>query len=251
MGLGDGTPWWTEYEWCTDADLRSVPSTSGSDSPAVAALGGNDLSSALCEQVAEARLWRGPGPRLLLVDLDNLRAGPTRWQARMAVVVALGRTSDHVVLAGQVGAVERARPHLEELAARAIAVPDGSDLADHALLEGAEAFAQTLPHRPEGPDGAAGPGHVGQVGQVVVASNDGIFADLVERGWTLTVLSPGSHALSDRLRDAARTTLDLVDAERAATRRWRSRGLRASSRSRRSPSRSAGGQRSSRSARTG
>lgn len=242
MGLGDGEPWWTEYEWCTDADLRAVPSTSGSDSPAVAALGGNDLASALCEQVAEARLWRGPGPRLLLVDLDNLRAGPTRWQARMAVVVALGRTSDHVVLAGQVGAVERARPHLEELAARAIAVPDGSDLADHALLEGAEAFAQTLP------DGAVGPG---DVGQVVVASNDGIFADLVERGWTLTVLSPGSHALSDRLRDAARTTLDLVDAERAATRRWRSRSLRASSRSRRSPSRSAGGQRSSRSARTG
>ncbi len=242
MGLGDGTPWWTEYEWCTDADLRAVTPTTGADSPAVAALGGNDLASALCEQVAEARLWRGPGPRLLLVDLDNLRAGPTRWQARMAVVVALGRTSDHVVLAGQVGAVERARPHLEELAARAIAVPDGSDLADHALLEGAAAFVQTLPECRVGR---------GPLGQVVVASNDGIFADLVERGWTLTVLSPGSHALSDRLRDAARTTLDLVDAERAATRRWRSRSLRASSRSRRTSSRSVGGQRPSRSARTG
>ncbi len=238
MGLGDGPPWWSAYEWCTDADLEASADPVGTDSPAVAALRGGDLDTALCEQVAEARLWRGDGPRLLLVDLDNLRAGPGRWQARMAVVVELARASDHVVLAGQVGAVDRARPHLAELAERAITVPDGSDLADHALLEGAQAFAATLADdRVEN-------------GQVVVASNDGIFADLAENGWTLTVLSPGSHALSDRLRDAARTTLDLVDAERAATRRWRSRSLRAAAGTRRSVSRTAGARRPSRSARS-
>ncbi len=245
MGLGDGAPWWSGYEWWTDADLAAGAAGAGAEPAepaAIAALGAVDLASALCEQVAEARLWRGRGPRLLLVDLDNLRAGPTRWQARMAAIVELSRTSDEVVLAGQVGAVERARPHLAGLASRAIAVPDGSDLADHALLEGAAAFAATLTA------GAEGPGRA-HLGQVVVASNDGIFADLVDLGWSLTVLSPGSHALSDRLRDAASTTLDLVDAERAATRRWRSRNLRATARSRSSARRSAAAPRSSRAAR--
>ncbi len=232
MGLGDGPQWWEEFEWVrlpelTDADL-APPARSGrgparaapaAEAPAAdAALAAADLSAALVEQVDEARVWADRGPRLLLVDLDNLRAGPTRWQARMAVIVALARQADHVALAGQAGAVERALPHLAELAGLAEAVPDGSDLADHALLAGARAYEDAL--CPRGAGGAP---------QVVVASNDGIFAELADEGWALTVLSPGREALSDRLRDAARRTVDLVDAERAATRRWRSRALRAAS----------------------
>ncbi len=234
MGLGDGPRWWEEFEWVrlpelTDEDLAPPARTGRGRGPARAApaaeapaadaaLAATDLCDALVEQVDEARVWAARGPRLLLVDLDNLRAGPARWQARMAVVVALARQADHVALAGQVGAVERALPHLAELADLAQAVPDGSDLADHALLADARAYGQAL--GPVGRDGAP---------QVVVASNDGIFAELADEGWSLTVLSPGREALSDRLRDAARRTVDLVDAERAATRRWRSRALRAAS----------------------
>jgi hypothetical protein len=215
VGLGDGPKWWDEFEWVRLADLPPAalePPAPAARASADAALAGSELAAALREQVEEARVWSGRGARLLLVDLDNLRAGPARWQARMAVVVALAREADHVVLAGQVGAVARATPHLGEFAGLAQAVPDGSDLADHALLEGARAYAAAL---------------AGVSGQVVVASNDGIFAELAEQGWDLTVLSPGHEALSDRLRDAARRTVDLVDAERAATRRWRSRALRA------------------------
>lgn len=245
VGLGDGPKWWEDFEWVRLADVvveapppraaRAARTGGAGATTAVtartgraggrvlapasdAALAAADLVEALWEQVDEARVWAGDGARLLLVDLDNLRAGPTRWQARMAVVVALARQADHVALAGQVGAVERALPHLGEFADLAEAVPDGSDLADHALLDQARAFADGL--AAEGLDGP---------GQVVVASNDGIFADLVDDGWALTVLSPGHEALSDRLRDAARRTVDLTDAERAATRRWRSRALRAAS----------------------
>ncbi len=228
MGLGDGPRWQEEFEWLRLADVvdevlpSQAPRPRGSAGGRVlapasdTALAAADLVEALCEQVEEARVWAGAGARLLLVDLDNLRAGPTRWRARMAVVVALARGADRVALAGQVGAVERALPHLAEFADLAEAVPDGSDLADHALLDSAHAYAGDLDA-----DGDRGPV------QVVVASNDGIFAELAEDGWVLTVLSPGHEALSDRLRDAARRTVDLTDAERAATRRWRSRALRA------------------------
>ena len=114
----------------------------------------------------------------------------------MAVVVTLARQADHAVLAGQVGAVTRARPHLAEFAARAQAVPDGSDLADHVLLDAAaDIKADTV--------------------QVVVVSNDGIFATLAGRG-PLTVLSPGNDALSDRLRDAASLVVDLAALEEEA-----------------------------------
>lgn len=236
MGLGDGPSWWVGYEWSTADDLAHAaaepvePALPGGGATLTSA----DLADALLEQVTEAGVWHGRGPRLLLVDLDNLRAGPTRWAARMAVVVALARQSDHAVMAGQVGAVSRALPHLAEFAGAAQAVPDGSDVADHALLDGARAWAASLGvvtapgADAEGEDLRAGPPPSG--GQVVVASNDGIFAELAEAGWSLTVLSPGSHALSDRLGSAARRTVDLVDAERAATRRVRSRALRASTR---------------------
>jgi uncharacterized surface protein with fasciclin (FAS1) repeats len=133
---------------------------------------------------------------VLLVDLDNLRAEPTRWRARMSVVVTLGRQADHAVLAGQVGAVARGRPHLAEFAARAQAVPDGSDLADHVLLDAAASIQADAV-------------------QVVVVSNDGIFATLADRG-PLTVLSPGNDALSDRLRDAASLVVDLAALEAEA-----------------------------------
>lgn len=237
MGLGDGPSWWVAYDWFSTEDLAHAatepvePALPGSGPTLTSA----DLADALLEQVDEAGVWHGRGPRLLLVDLDNLRAGPTRWAARMAVVVALARQSDHAVMAGQVGAVSRALPHLAEFAGAALAVPDGSDVADHALLDGARAWAATLGVVAEvrqDADGEdllrAGPPPSG--GQVVVASNDGIFAELAEAGWSLTVLSPGSHALSDRLDSAARRTVDLVDAERAATRRVRSRALRSTAR---------------------
>ena len=142
-------------------------------------------------------LWvRGTGPRILLVDLDNLRAGPSRWQARMEVVAWLARIADHTVLAGQHGAVARARPHLGALGDQAHAVDDGSDLADHVLLDAADAI-------------------VAAAARTVVISNDGIFIRLAGRG-PLTVVSPGVDALSDRLRDAASRVVDLTAVEESA-----------------------------------
>ena len=142
-------------------------------------------------------LWvRGTGPRILLVDLDNLRAGPSRWQARMEVVAWLARIADHTVLAGQHGAVARARPHLGALGEQAHAVDDGSDLADHVLLDAADAI-------------------VAAAARTVVISNDGIFVRLAGRG-PLTVVSPGVDALSDRLRVAASRVVDLTAVEETA-----------------------------------
>ena len=79
---------------------------------------------ALAQQVLAEGLWvEHDAPRILLVDLDNLRAGPQRWAARMGAVVALARQADHVVLAGQEGQVRRARPHLAEFVADAARSP--------------------------------------------------------------------------------------------------------------------------------
>jgi hypothetical protein len=186
MGLGGGPSEWDEYEWFRLADV-----------PTPAATKAGPLADAMCALLERTPLWPAEsGTRVLLVDLDNLRAEPTRWRARMAVVVTLARQADHAVFAGQVGAVTRARPHLAEFAARAQAVPDGSDLADHVLLDAAAGIkADTV--------------------QVVVVSNDGIFATLADRG-PLTVLSPGNDALSDRLRDAASLVVDLAALEEEA-----------------------------------
>ena len=185
MGIGGGPNEWDDYEWVRLADEADAPA--GDLAPRV---------RALVSWLEETHLWVTDGPRILLVDLDNLRADPRRWQARMALVVALARQADHAALAGQVGAVARARPHLAEFAQHAVPVADGSDVADYVLLAEADAVLE---------DGA----------QVVVLSNDGIFASLADRA-RLTVLSPGADALSDRLREAADDVVDLTRLEERA-----------------------------------
>ena len=186
MGLGGGPGEWDDYEWVRLADLPPAPvRPPRADGPA--------LADAVLARLARRSLWTtGAGTRVLLVDLDNLRAAPARWRERMTRVVALARQADVVALAGQDGPVRRARPHLAGFAARARAVPDGSDLADHVLLDAA----------------AEVPGRA----QFVVLSNDWIFAALAGRG-PLTVLSPGGDALSDRLREAATRVVDLASLE--------------------------------------
>ena len=216
MGLGDGPRWWDDYEW---VDLSALPApappeprrrttrqrSGAASAPPAAAPVPADLApaepdllaDALCALLTDSPLWIDvPGTRVLLVDLDNLRAGPARWRARMAAVVTLARQADRAHFAGQAGPVGRARPHLAEFADQAIAVADGSDVADHVLLDAAAA------------DLAAADGPV----QVLVVSNDGIFADLAESG-PLVVLSPGVEALSDRLDLAATDILDLAGLE--------------------------------------
>jgi len=225
VGLGDGPRWWDDYEWVDLSALPTpepveqrgrttrqrgrsasrpaaeaaapVPAPTKTAPVVLAAPEPDPLADALCALLTDSPLWvDAPGLRVLLVDLDNLRAGPVRWRARMAAVVTLARQADRAHLAGQAGPVGRARPHLAEFAEQAIAVADGSDVADHVLLDAAAA------------DLAAADGPV----QVVVVSNDGIFADLAESG-PLVVLSPGVEALSDRLDDAATDVLDLAALE--------------------------------------
>lgn len=197
MGIGGGPSEWDDYEWVRLADLPRSGRLPTTTPPASGEAAGRQV---LADWLGRNPLWQeDTRSRVLLVDLDNLRADPARWRARMAAVVALAREADHAVLAGQQGAVERARPHLAEFAAQAIGVADGSDVADHALLDAAEQVR-------------------GELDQVVVLSNDGIFAQLADHGGALTVLSPGRDALSDRLRDAASRVVDLVELEREAAR---------------------------------
>jgi hypothetical protein len=211
MGLGGGPGEWDDYEWVRLADLPAAPVRAPSPDQAAA-----PLTDAVLARLARRSLWTtGAGTRVLLVDLDNLRADPARWRDRMAMVVALARQADVVALAGQEGPVRRARPHLAEFGVRARAVADGSDLADHVLLDA----AAEVP-------GAA---------QFVVLSNDWIFAGLANRG-PLTVLSPGGDALSDRLRDAAARVVDLAAVEAAPDGRAPRRAAFRASRRRRSAS---------------
>jgi hypothetical protein len=178
VGLGGGPGDWEDYEWVR-LSTRAHPET---------------LASAALDWLADDPDWvAGATPRILLVDLDNLRADPRRWRDRMAAVVALARHSDHVFLAGQTAAVRRAKPHLEEFAAVTQSVARGSDLADQVLL-----------------DAVAGLDLAGA--QVVVMSNDGIFSALADRG-PLLVISPGRDALSERLDRAAARVVDLVALE--------------------------------------
>jgi hypothetical protein len=183
VGLGYRHDEWDDYEWFPSGGAPATPVAA--DEP---------LPAAMVGWFTENPLWEpGDAPRILLVDLDNLRAGPVRWRARMAVMVALARQADHVALAGQDGAVRRAKPHLEEFAETAMAVPAGSDLADVALL----ALVDEL----DLPDA-----------QALVVSNDGIFAELAQCG-PLVVLSPGRNALSDGLEAAAARVVDLAALE--------------------------------------
>jgi hypothetical protein len=200
MGLGGSPSEWDEYEWVRLADLPAPRSGRRPAEPSSTGYGldwdaAGPLAEAICDQLDELQIWPDTsGDRVLLVDLDNLRAGPMHWRARMSVIAALARQADHVVLAGQGGAVARARPHLAEYADRAQAVSDGSDVADHVLLNAAAKVG-------------------GNDLTVLVVSNDGIFAGLADRG-SLIVLSPGADALSDRLRDAADRTIDLAALEK-------------------------------------
>lgn len=192
MGLWRLPGDWDGYEWfrLADVDGRRPPSPPSDD--AAAAMG-----HWLVDHLAAEPLWAaGPAVRILLADLDNLRAAPGRLRARLTAVVALAREADHAAFAGQTGAVRRSRPWLAEFADRAQQVPDGSDLADYALLDAAAAVSATDV-------------------QFLVVSNDGIFAPLAERG-PLALLSPGADALSDRLRDAAHRVEDLVVLEKQA-----------------------------------
>lgn len=183
VGLGGGQGEWDDYEWFPSG---GAPVATVSD--------GDALGAAMAARVTDEPLWEdGDAPRILLVDLDNLRAGPARWRARMAVVVALARQAHHVSLAGQAGAVRRARPHLAEFAPGAVTVPAGSDLADVALLATIDEL--------DLPDA-----------QTLVVSNDGIFAELAACG-PLIVLSPGRDALSDSLDRAASRVVDLAALE--------------------------------------
>jgi hypothetical protein len=205
MGLGGGPSWRDDYEWVRLADLPDIP-------PPAPRTGRQPLAEAVLAWLQREGVWTaGTGFRVLLVDLDNLRADPVRWRDRMAMIVALARQADVVALAGQEGAVRRARPHLAEFAARARPVEDGSDLADHVLLDAAAEV--TGPAR------------------FVLLSNDWIFAALAERG-PLTVLSPGGDALSDRLRAAATRVVDLASLEGSVPESGRKAAFRATRRRR-------------------
>lgn len=190
MGLGGGPGEWDDYEWFRLADLadgrRADVPPEGSD----------PLPAVVDAWMAAHPVWtHGARERVLLVDLDNLRADPARWKVRMAAMVAMARESDHAFFAGQRGAVRRAKPRLEEFASGVTSVPDGSDLADHALLDALAASGS-------------------RQAQVVVVSNDGIFADLAEDG-PVTVVSPGRDALSNKLRQAAGAVVALESLDEA------------------------------------
>jgi hypothetical protein len=185
VGIGGGPSEWDDYEWVRLEDLEVEPH-----------------AEAVLDWLADHPVWtEQDADRVLLVDLDNLRAEPARWKVRMATMMALASQADHAFFAGQRGAVRRARPLLDGVEATVQAVPDGSDLADHALLDAARALGR-------GPL------------DVCVVSNDGIFADLVDAG-PLTVVTPGRRALSRRLADAATRLVELTTLEEAATGRVR------------------------------
>ena len=233
MGLGGHAPEWDEYDWIpvpparlpagrpeprtgtragTRAGTRPSGRTGTRPSGRAAAAAApqedvTDLGDAVQQWVEQDPAWSASdAPTLLLVDLDNLRAGRVRWQERVTALASLARRFDHVTMAGQHDAVRRARPHLGDLVEHARAVDDGHDLADHVLLDAARAIpARRL--------------------RVMVVSNDGIFATLKERG-PLSVLSPDYQALSDQLRSRATHLADLASMEREVTNARRRAGRR-------------------------
>jgi hypothetical protein len=164
MGLGCARSEWDDFEWFSlQADDGDAP-----------------------------LIWvDDDATRVLLCDLDNLRADPRRLAARMRVAVELARTADVSVFAGQAESVSRCALLVAEFRERVITVGPGRDAADHALLAAAErVFAR----------------HV----QFVAMSNDGIFARLALRG-PLTVVSPSRQRASSRLIEVARAVVDVSD----------------------------------------
>ena len=184
MGLGAAGD--DELEWVDlslEPALPSLPADAGPLAEAMQAWAADNLS------------WsEGGGRRVLLVDLDNIRADTTTLSGRLALLAVLAAGADHVVLAGQDGAVARSRPWLGVMGPTAYAVPAGRNEADYLLLDEATALVS------------------GRRAQFVVASNDGIFARLATLG-PLTLLSPRIDDLSGRLLDAAQTVVDLAALE--------------------------------------
>ncbi len=184
MGLGQ--PYDDDLEWvdlALEPDLAPLPAGAGAFALGMQTWAAQNLGWAT-----------GAGRRVLLVDLDNIRADTETLSGRLALLAVLAAGADHVVLAGQDGAVARSRPWLGEMGAKAHGVPAGRDEADHLLLEEAAALV------------------AGRRAQFVVASNDGIFARLASIG-PLTLLSPRLDDLSGRLLEAADVVVDLAALE--------------------------------------
>jgi hypothetical protein len=183
MGLGDGPRGFDDIEWFTIDDVDDTPIQPYVDS--------------MLAWLTDHPLWMPDDrDRVLLVDLDNVRAVPSKLYARLALTVALARQSHYAAFAGQDQAVRRSRPLLAEFGEGALAVGGGADEADWALLDAADAA-------------------VGSELQFIVASNDGIFAQLASRG-SVTVLSPDGTRLSERLRYAAERIVDMTELEEQA-----------------------------------
>jgi hypothetical protein len=183
MGLGDGPRGFDDIEWFTLDDVDDTPMQPYVDS--------------MLAWLSDHPLWLPDGrDRVLLVDLDNVRAEASKLYARLALTVALARQSNYAAFAGQEATVRRSKPLLAEFGEGALAVGRGADEADWALLDAADAAE-------------------GSELQFIVASNDGIFAQLASRG-SLTVLSPDGSRLSERLRYAAERIVDLTELEEQA-----------------------------------
>ena len=189
MGLGYGKREWDDYEW--------FPSGGGRRGPAVLAEPGDPdgASAALVERVLRDPIWEpDDAPRILLVDLDNLRAGPGPLAGPDG---GRGRAGSpgRPRRAGGAGGCRSGGPGRtwRSSPSTAVAVAAGSDLADVALL--AKVDELDLPDA-----------------QHLVVSNDGIFAELAQCG-PLVVLSPGRDALSDSLAAASVRVIDLAALE--------------------------------------
>ena len=90
MGLGGGPSEWDEYEWVRLADLPDTPP------PAAGTAGGKrePLAEAVLAWLQRESVWNaGAGSRVLLVDLDNLRADPVRWRDRPSTAIAARNAS--------------------------------------------------------------------------------------------------------------------------------------------------------------
>src|SRR6476659_7827868 len=106
MALGGHSAEWDEYEWfpCSPARLTLSRPRSSRVGTAPAAGQAQSLAEALEAWLREDPTWADRrGERLLLVDLDNLRAGRLRWQGRIAAMTGLAEHFAHVVLVSNEG----------------------------------------------------------------------------------------------------------------------------------------------------
>ncbi|HUW16885.1 MAG TPA: hypothetical protein VMW94_07385, partial [Actinomycetes bacterium] len=93
MGLWRSPGDWDDYEWFRLADVVDAPvARARSDDPDSADDAGVAMGRWLVDKLRAEPLWSpDAGRRILLVDLDNLRAAPSRLRARLTVVVELAR----------------------------------------------------------------------------------------------------------------------------------------------------------------